>query len=82
MQEALKRIEPGGAVAVEVDGATRVVGAPDAVSPSRRTVAAELMRRSAARCIDQLIRRGYVQRRDVEDLRRVEREYRAAMEEA
>jgi hypothetical protein len=47
---------------------------------ARREVAASLMQRIAARCIDQLIRKGYVARRDVEDLRRIEREYRQSRE--
>jgi hypothetical protein len=54
----------------------------ETTEPSKADVAAALMQRIAARCIDQLIRRGYVNRRDVEDLRRIEREYRQSREGA
>jgi hypothetical protein len=44
----------------------------------RRETAGVLMQRIAARCIEQLITHGYVTRRDLADLRRIHKEYRAA----
>lgn len=58
----------------------QVTGTPED-NVSRKDTAAALMQRIAARCIDQLIKHGYVQRRDLEDLRTISREYRAAMKE-
>jgi uncharacterized Zn finger protein len=78
-------VEPNMSAEGTVSGAAAEEAArisANLAAPSKADVATALMQRIAARCIDQLIRKGYVARRDVEDLRRIEREYRQSREGA